>query len=103
VELIAFTDVSIFLINVLGKLLTYMDSECRAYLIHWNQKDRLVLSPNPIPLINSESSSTNKECYCELAGTWCLFLNLYAFHYHTWRLQWASDKFYDDYAFVVKE
>jgi hypothetical protein len=62
--------------------------------------DPLVFSFNPIPLISRESSSINKECYCELAGT---FLNLHAFHYHTWSLQNAADEHYVEYVFVEKE
>jgi len=37
-------------------------------------KYTFVLRSNPIPLISSVSSSTNMECYCELAGIWWFFL-----------------------------
>jgi hypothetical protein len=45
-------------------------------------------------------ASTNKKCYCGLAGTWKIFLNLCAFHYHTWRFRYAADEHYVDYVFV---
>jgi hypothetical protein len=64
--------------------------------------DPLVLSSILFPLINAETASTNMECYCELPGTWRIFLNLYAFQYRMWCLRCAADE-HIDHVFLAKE